>query len=178
MLAVDHPSDQETRMSRPIINLADLEHFDFGKGDQYQARLHPIGPKIGAQKLGYNLTVVPPGKRAFPFHCHRVNEEMFFILSGTGELRIGNERFPVREGDVIACPPGGPETSHQLRNTSADAELRYLSVSTMSYPEICEYPDSGKFGIRADYGPGPDGKPVVWRYVGREAGAVDYWDGE
>ena len=48
-----------------------------------------------------------PGKRAFPFHNHQVNEEMFFVIAGSGEVRIGAEMFPIRKGDIIACPAGG-----------------------------------------------------------------------
>jgi uncharacterized cupin superfamily protein len=46
----------------------------------FEARLGDIGRRLGAQKLGYNLTVVPPGKRAFPFHNHHINEEMFVVV--------------------------------------------------------------------------------------------------
>ena len=103
--------------------------------------------RASARKLlGYNITAVPPGKRAFPLHNHVVNEEMFFVLEGSGELRVGDATHPVRAGDIIACPPGGPETAHQLVNTG-DAELKYLAVSTTLSPEVCDYPDSGKFGV-------------------------------
>jgi uncharacterized cupin superfamily protein len=154
-------------MSKPILNIADLEFRANKHGDRFDARIGAIGGKVGAQKLGYNLTVVPPGKRAFPFHNHRVNEEMFFVIEGEGEIRIGQERHPIKGGDVIACPPGGPETAHQIVNTS-QAELRYLAVSTKLAPEIAEYPDSGKFGVLAE----------GFRFVDRPDGGVDYWDGE
>jgi len=144
---------------------------------KFEMRMGAIATRIGAQKLGYNLTVVPPGKRAFPFHCHRVNEEMFFVLQGSGEVRIGEETFPIRQGDFIACPPGGPELAHQIINSGSE-ELRYLSVSTRMYPEIAEYPDSGKFGVLAEYPPGADGKPQGFRFVGRPDTASGYWDGE
>ena len=131
-------------MTRPIINIADLEFRKLGHGasqpgaadapEKFEAQLGDIGRRIGAQKLGYNLTVVPPGKRAWPFHNHRFNEEMFFVLEGEGEVRIGKDRHPIKRGDVIAHPPGGPETAHQIVNTSA-AELKYLSVSTRMSPE-------------------------------------------
>jgi uncharacterized cupin superfamily protein len=136
-----------------------------------------IAPLVGAQKLGYNITAVPAGKRAFPFHNHRVNEEMFFILEGTGEVRIGEAVYPIRAGDVIACPPGGKETAHQIANTGS-SELRYLAVSTRMTPDIAEYPDSGKFGVLAEFPSGADGKPRTFRFVGREGNAVPYWDGE
>jgi uncharacterized cupin superfamily protein len=120
--------------------------------------------------------VVPPGKRAFPFHNHRVNEEMFFVLEGEGEVRIGAERHPIRRGDVIASVPGGPELAHQIVNTS-NSELRYLSVSTKMSPELVEYPDSGKFGVGAEF-PGSDGKPKTVRFLGRMNASIDYWEGE
>lgn len=136
-----------------------------------------IAPLLGAQKLGYNLTVVPPGKRAFPFHNHRVNEEMFFVIEGAGEVRIGEAVYPIRSGDVIACPAGGPETAHQMINTGT-LELKYLAISTKLSPEIAEYPDSGKFGVLAESPAGPDGQPRGFRFVGRDTPSLDYWDEE
>jgi hypothetical protein len=54
-------------MRRPAVNLSELTFHSFGNGDRYEVQMAEIAPLIGAQKLGYNLTVVPPGKRAFPF---------------------------------------------------------------------------------------------------------------
>ncbi|MDR3419342.1 MAG: cupin domain-containing protein [Nevskia sp.] len=171
----------------PILNIADVDCVPMEQLmpkrppehilQKFSGRMGQIAPKLGAQKLGYNLTIVAPGKRAFPLHNHRVNEEMFFILEGQGELRLGEQRYPVKSGDVIACPPGGPETAHQLINTS-ERELKYLAVSTRLHPEVCEYPDSGKFAIRAEYPPAADGKPQGFVFVGRGEQNLDYWDGE
>lgn len=162
----------------PIRNLDSLTYQPFGNGGAFAAQIADIGWTIGAVKLGYNVTVVPPGKAAFPFHSHTVNEEMFVILSGTGELRLGDRCYPLRSGDVVACPPGGRETAHQIRNTG-DTDLRYLAIATAQYPDIAEYPDSGKFAV-VHRVPGPPGTPSdrVFRHVGRPEQAVDYWDGE
>jgi uncharacterized cupin superfamily protein len=171
--------------SIPIVNLAELEYHPSpiplpeALQDRYAgARLAPVASRLGAQKLGYNVTSLPPGKRAFPLHNHRVNEEMFFILDGEGEVRIGSETFPIRQGDVIAHPPGGPETAHQIINTAKDAELKFLAVSTKLSPDIAEYPDSRKFGVLAELQPGPDGKPQHFRFVGRADQSLNYWEGE
>jgi uncharacterized cupin superfamily protein len=67
---------------------------------------------------------------------------MFFILDGEGELRFGEQRFPIRRHDVIARPPGGPEVAHQIINTGTTT-IRDLSLSTLVEVEACEYPDSG-----------------------------------
>lgn len=172
-------------MTKPILNIDDValvprpaEHAPTGPAAHlFQASMGQIGRRIGAQKLGYNVTAVPPGKAAYPFHSHRVNEEMFLVLHGQGEIRIGKDRHPIRQGDVIACPAGGPETAHQIVNTGT-GELRYLAVSTRISPEIADYPDSGKFGVYAEFPGGPDGKPQHFYFMGRDNLAVDYWDGE
>jgi uncharacterized cupin superfamily protein len=98
------------------------------------------------------------------------------VLEGKGEVRIGAEMFPINKGDVIAHPPGGPDTAHQIVNTS-QAELKYLAISTMQMPEICDYPDSNKFAVMTMQ-PGPGGKPKFWRFAGREGMGLDYFDGE
>ncbi len=172
-------------MDKPIVNIDDIALQpppaafapNGPAAERYQARMGAIGTRIGARLLGYNITAIAPGKRAFPFHHHRVNEEMFFILEGTGEVRIGTATHPVRAGDFIACPPGGKEVAHQIVNTGP-TELRFLAVSTKMWPEVAEYPDSGKFGVLADFGKDAGGKPQIFRYVGREAQQVPYWDGE
>ncbi|TDJ32810.1 MAG: cupin domain-containing protein [Gammaproteobacteria bacterium] len=165
-------------MTHPILNIADLEFHPWGHGERFEAKLGDIGKKLGARKLGYNLTVLPPGKRAFPFHSHRVNEEMFFVVEGEGEVRIGEDRHPIRSGDVICCPPGGRETAHQIINSS-DAELKYLAISTQEQPEVAEYPDSGKYSIFSVL-TGADGKPETMRLIIPDGGAGmnDYWEGE
>lgn len=170
-----------------ILNIADAQYDDLAAASRRMGTAMPagrfggrraeLGRVLGARKLGYNVTAIAPGKRAFPRHNHRVNEEMFFVLEGSGEARIGDETFPVRAGDVIACPPGGPETAHQLSNTGT-AELKVLAVSTTESPEICDYPDSGKFGVLAFFDAGPDGKPQLFAHVGRSTDARDYWEGE
>lgn len=166
-------------MTKQIININDIEYMAWGHGDRFEAQLGDLSSRIGAKKLGYNITVLAPGKRAFPFHNHRVNEEMFFVLEGEGEIRIGPETFPVTKGDVIACPAGGQETAHQLINTSETEEMKYLAVGTSQSPEIAEYPDSGKVGVLAEFSAEGDGKPTVMRYIIRDqAGITDYWEGE
>jgi len=150
-----------------VVNLDELELKREAFGQRFESRCARIGSLLGARDLGYSYDVVPPGKRSCPFHSHRSQEEMFFVVAGAGLLRYGDETRPIRAGDVICCPTGGPETAHQIVNDS-DAELRYLSVSTMRDPEICEYPDSKKVGIY-------DGK---WRRMSHDGPGVDYWEGE
>ena len=150
-----------------VVNIDELKLEHFEKGDKFESDAVRIGPLLGAKELGYSYDVVPPGKVSCPFHSHRGEEEMFFIVQGPGTLRYGAEARKIRAGDVICCPTGGPETAHQIVNDS-DAPLAYLSISTMMPTEVCEYPDSGKIGAF-----GKD-----FRHMTRTEHHLDYWTGE
>ncbi len=166
-------------MTKPVINVKDAPLRTIGHGDTFAAQVGRIGPVIGAKKLGCQLHVVPAGKKAFPRHAHHANEEMFYIISGEGEYRIGDDIYHVSAGDVISAPSGDASTAHQIRNTGT-AELRYLGFSTRIDPEVVEYPDSGKFAV-ASMVPEDKGLPGARvSYIGRfsEMNAVDYWEGE
>jgi uncharacterized cupin superfamily protein len=172
-------------MKSPIINIASIELKPLptvmeptgAAAERFGARMGFISNLIGGKQLGYNITAIPKGKRAFPFHNHQVNEEMFFVLAGHGEIRIGDGAFPIRAGDIIACPAGGKETAHQIINTSEE-ELRFLAVSTKLSPEIAEYPDTNRFGVLASLAPDETGRPRTMMYVGKEGESLYYWEGE
>jgi len=172
-------SDIETIMEKalkPIMNINDAELMEFGSpGGKFKAKLGRMGPALGAEKLGVNITIVEPGKRAFPFHVHHAIEEMFFIIEGEGEYRFGKEVHPIKKGDLLSAPCGGPERAHQIINTG-DATLKYLAISTNDKMDMVEYPDSGKFAAFSSED-GSDEKARI-RYVGRTASAVGYFDGE
>ena len=161
----------------PIINLEDVPLEHHVHGDRFEARYGSFGGSIGARRLGYSLCVVPAGKRAWPYHCHHVNEEMFLILEGTGVLRTGDREYPLRAGDVVAAPPGDAATAHQIINNS-DRELRYVAVSTMIEHEVVEYPDSGKVAVYVKPAPGADPGPRTFNFRGRLGPRAEYWDGE
>ena len=133
---------------KPFVNLEDVEFTDIEENGYYTSKRAQFSAGIGARKLGYNLTVMPPGKAQCPLHSHRNEEEMFFILEGEGELRFGDQRYAIRKHDVIACPTGGPEVAHQIVNTGS-TDMRYLSLSNNEALEICEYPDSNKVAVFA-----------------------------
>lgn len=159
-------------MHKPLVNLDDVAFDDVEDNGLYTSRRALFSAAIGARKLGYNLTELPPGKSQCPFHSHREEEEMFLILEGEGELRFGTARHPLRRHDVVACPTGGPDVAHQIINTGT-TPLRYLSLSTMSATEVCEYPDSQKIGVFAG-----TSAPGGLRRMFRAETGVDYYDRE
>ena len=119
-----------------------------------------------ALKLGASIDVLRPGKRGCPYHLHHAQEEMFIVLEGHGTMRVAGEMLAVKPGDIVFVPPG-PDYPHQMINTS-DAPLKYLSISTREFPEVCEYPDSNKMQA---FNP-------EFRRMNRLDTDLDYWDGE
>ena len=47
-------------------------------------------------------------------HYHRLTEEIYYLVVGRGEMRIGDTVRSVGVGDTIAMPPG---EIHQITNT-------------------------------------------------------------
>lgn len=158
-----------------LINLSEMtwDEIQGPAGSRFGGQRKRVGIKIGAEKLGYSFFKVAAGKTAFPYHTHTGNEEMIYIIAGSGVLRFGEEEIAVSVEDVIACPSGS-DNPHQLINTGA-SDLIYLVVSTMEYPDISQYPDSNKIGAFATTAGSPQ---TGFRALYMRDKNVNYYDGE
>ena len=163
-------------MTSRIMNLKNATWVQRSHGESYEAEIAPVGAQLESRKIGFNVTIIPPGKKAFPYHAHRGNEEMFFILEGEGSVRIAGATHRIRQGDFISLPPGR-DSAHQILNDS-QAPLKYLAVSTMDVPEVVEYPDSGKLGVMAGTLGGRAPMSDTIRHFANLKDGVDYWEGE
>jgi uncharacterized cupin superfamily protein len=157
---------------KPYLNLDELRDFETFEKGPFGEKCSGVSNKIGAEKLGYSVTILQPGKKVCPFHNHRINEEMFLILEGTGTLRFGEQEYPLKKHDIIACPPGGREVAHQIINTGK-SDLKYLCLSTNEPYDICEYPDSNKVMSMV----GEPGKRT-FKHISKMEQEVDYFESE
>ncbi len=105
-------------MTKPIINIDNLKYAEFGKGENFHAARADVSAAIGAEKLGYAVVRLKPGKRAWPYHSHYFAEEFFFIVDGEGTLRHADNEYPVRKGDFI-CSPAIYDASVQINPSRA-----------------------------------------------------------
>ena len=71
---------------------------------------------------------LPAGGSTAP-HYHVKTEEIYYVLSGEGLMRVGEETRPVGPGDAIAIPPGAP---HQITNTGSGV-LKFLCCCAPGY---------------------------------------------
>ena len=165
-------NERATELAATLIrNINDVSLTHLLREPHYDARGARLARGTAAKKLGASFDILEPGKRGCPYHLHHAQEEMFIILEGSGTLRVAGEMLPLRAGDVIFIP-AGPEYPHQIVNTS-DAPLKYYSISTMEVPEICEYPDSGKYMAE-----GSLDSSTPFEVIDRRKESLDYWNGE
>lgn len=76
---------------------------------------------LAEARLGVGAATVP--------HHHGVTEEIYYILSGSGDMTLGDETRSVGPGDAIAIPPG---VRHTIRNTGL-VELVFLCTCAPGY---------------------------------------------
>jgi len=134
------------------------------QGPKVSYRRKQLGAAAKGRKLGCSLMELPPGKHAYPHHYHLANEEAYYVLSGTGRLRLGNETVPVKAGDYVALV-SGPEGAHQLINDGTETD-------------IAVYADSKKVALFAGAAPGGDKAARTLSVVLPLSAEVDYWSGE
>jgi uncharacterized cupin superfamily protein len=79
--------------------------------------------RTGSENLGARLWRLPPGS-ANTLHKHVRQEEFFFVLEGTGRMRVGDTTLTVpKHGGVLV----GPEPLRQVFNDT-DADVLWLIV--------------------------------------------------
>jgi uncharacterized cupin superfamily protein len=156
------------------VNLGEAELQAQSHGRTFAFARARLGKTLGLTRIGCSYLVLPPGKAAFPFHKHHVTDELFVILEGEGEQRWGDERHPVRAGDVISAPRA--TEAHQIVNTG-DRDLCYLALSDIGSEDVVEYPDSGKVAFAAGV-EDADFKTASITFLGKLSPPMNYYDGE
>lgn len=154
--AGDHPFAREAAAGAPecppaepqrphnIVNLDDVEPILDG-------RARRIGKAAGASATGLNHVVLPAGGRGAPAHCHSLEEEIFLVLDGDGELELwprgadAPEELPLRSGDVVSRP-AGTGVAHTLR--PGEAGITYLAFGMREPGDMCFYPQLGRVALR------------------------------
>jgi len=99
-----------------------------------------LGDPAGLTEMGVHLFETAPGAESTAYHFHHFEEEAVYVLSGTGEAKIGDEVFQIGPGDFMGHPKGGP--AHVIRNTGT-APLRCLITGQRLDHDVIDYPDAG-----------------------------------
>jgi uncharacterized cupin superfamily protein len=108
---------------------------DWSGGGVVAKRLPRAEEKPG---LGATVYELDPGDFVI-YHFHHAWEELLVVLRGQPTLRTPDGERRLAEGDSVYFPLG-PDGAHGLKNET-DSPVRILMASTISSPEVCEYPD-------------------------------------
>lgn len=119
-------SDASTHSART--KRSEVPVFVAKDGSEIRELMHPRAHGNKLQSLAE--AIVPAGARTTAHH-HVTSEEVYHILDGEAEMRLGDQRFVVRAGDTICIPPG---TVHALQN-DAHAPLRLLCCCAPPYSD-------------------------------------------
>lgn len=126
-----------------ITNTEKVQPKHKNEHEPYEYKKYELTPR--GEQCYVCIYELPPLKASYPYHYHTANTEVFYIISGSGEIKTPDGIKTIIAGDVIVCPPC-EAGAHKIINTSESEPLRYLDCDTTISPDVIFYPDSGKLG--------------------------------
>ena len=89
-----HKNIKDVADSAPQFGFADTQEARFARGD------------LDAEETGFSHYRLKPDKRQGFGHRHDRAEEVYFVVEGSGRLKLDDEIVELNERDVIRVAPG------------------------------------------------------------------------
>lgn len=85
-----------------------------------------ISPKLqDINNIGVGMVILPPGNKTTS-HSHEKEEETWYVISGRGEITVGDETVDIEPEMLVVAPSG---KVHSIHNNS-DESLKMLWIFT------------------------------------------------
>jgi mannose-6-phosphate isomerase-like protein (cupin superfamily) len=107
-----------------VLNLAAQTPFVTKDGSQIRSILDRTNAPVEKQSLAEATVQAGAGAQR---HYHRLSEEIYFILEGSGRMEIDGQARDVAQGDAILIPAGAWHT------ITAQERLRFLCCCAPPY---------------------------------------------
>jgi mannose-6-phosphate isomerase-like protein (cupin superfamily) len=108
-------------------------------GGQYPGAMRFLTTELGTEQIAFTHRLMPPksgGKGSYGHH-HKTQEELYYVIRGTLEFKLGDDVVEVHDGTAVRVAPAtvrsiwndGPDDAElvicsvRLDNASADGEL-------------------------------------------------------
>ena len=97
------------------------------KGDLAQKGRVMAGEELALSGSEVSFNYMPAGQ-FLPFvHSHKLNEELYIVLSGCGTFSVDGDDFDIREGSVIRVAPAGERAVK-----AGNEDLVYVCIQTQA----------------------------------------------
>jgi mannose-6-phosphate isomerase-like protein (cupin superfamily) len=104
-----------------VVSLHRVESFTTKDGSEIRELHHTPAQSLAEASLEPD--------QATERHYHRLSEEIYFVLKGSGDMEIDGEHKRVAVGDAVLIPPGAWHTLHN----NGTSELRILCCCAPPY---------------------------------------------
>ncbi len=150
-------------MSDAPIHWDDVETREIARGD-LRGRRQRLGAAAGTVRVGLSRYRMGPGERPMPVHAHADEEEILFVLSGSGVVTDGERAWAIGSGDTVVHPAGGaphtfvagPEGMEALMFSSgSDTALTWLPRPNVMWAGTRWLPLDGPNPFQAEAEAGP-----------------------
>ena len=110
--------------------------------------MRPLTDALGATDLALNYYELEPGDSfAFAYHVHEVQEEIFYVQSGTATFETEDGPVEVEAGEVVRFPPG----EYQRGVNRGDERVEALALGApLEYGEQVKLRECPECGERTD----------------------------
>lgn len=130
----------------PLLHRDDVKQAQVDLGDLRFTR-QVVGKAAGCAQIGCSAYAVPAGARQMPVHQHADEEEIFFVLEGSGLSWQDGEACAIGAGDVIVHRNGGVNhktggRTHTLL-AADDEHLEVIAFASGSETRLTWLPRTG-----------------------------------
>ena len=101
------------------VNINDIGGSIAKQDERYVVKDNQFG-----NKLVLSSTLLEPNMSTSG-HFHNGQEEVYFFVSGEGEMELNSDRFKVKSGDVVNIEDG---VFHRVFNTNSNQQLYFVCV--------------------------------------------------
>ncbi len=105
---------------------ADIPAYITKDGSEIRELMHPDRHPVQRQSLAE--AQIQPGQQT-QLHQHKITEEIYHVIGGSGIMTLGDEHFAIGVGDTVVIPAGTP---HCVAATGTEA-LRILCCCSPAY---------------------------------------------
>lgn len=113
------------------VNLDDLEGIAV---DQTEPDVKPVGYELRPESMRPNHWIYEPGE-SNNRHKQGEQEELYFVLDGTGTMEVDGETFALSPGDIVVVQPDA------WRQVTAETELELFVIGAPNVKDDGIHPE-------------------------------------